>query len=129
MHFPRNFRVFLCSLSREVNSLYSICTVDTVTKSCWFSLFPFSKVGTCCISRPPDLRTKIWGQILGLYTRIYGTFHRHFFSFPVTSTQQCNSTSSFICSILAKTRISNRTNRNGFRISNLLSSKQESKLF
>ena len=40
--------------------------------SCWFSLFPFSKVGTRCISRPPDLRTKIWGEILGLYTGIDG---------------------------------------------------------
>ena len=40
--------------------------------SCWFSLFPFSKVGTRCISRPPDLRTKIWVEILGLYTGIYG---------------------------------------------------------
>ena len=39
--------------------------------SCWFSLFPFSKVGTRCISQPPDLRTKIWGEILGLYTGIY----------------------------------------------------------
>ena len=74
--------------------MYSICTVDTVTKSCWFSLFPFSKVGTCCISRPPDLRTKIWGQILGLYTGIYG-YNSYCSSVGYLN---CNSTIGF-CSI------------------------------
>ena len=36
------------------------------------SIFPFSKVSVCCISRPPNYASKIWGQILGLYTKIYG---------------------------------------------------------
>ena len=58
----------------EIIYKQSICTVNTETMSCWFSLFPFSKVGTRCISQPPDLGTKIWGKIIGLYTGIYGNY-------------------------------------------------------
>ena len=35
-----------------------------------------TKVGVLCISEPPNYVSKIWGQILGFYTRIYSI---HFF--------------------------------------------------
>ena len=55
------------------NCVYNIWFISQrVINMGTFPLFCFSKVGVRCISRPPNYVSKIWGQILGLYTGIYG---------------------------------------------------------
>ena len=40
-----------------------------------FPFFRFSEVGVRCTSRPPNYVSKIWGQILSLYTGISSIYN------------------------------------------------------